>query len=430
MKKRRLERVEGLRFALEADGRLRVEAALGADEVRIGPAVVPVLAAFGAPRAVDEAARELAGRDGAEGAARVLRAIEGLERAGLLVEAGPRARARAATSTGTSASRGPRAGILAEGAFADVEVHARMLADVRRAERFGAAIAQACRGRRVVEVGTGTGVLAVLAARAGARRVVAIEETPVAGIAREVVRRSGVAKVVTVVDGPARDAALAPAERGEVLVAELLGGDPLDEGILDAVADARERLLVAGARTIPRVLEVWAQGIEARDERLEAPRRLAALAEAERALGVDLGPVREALAARAPGTFTAEVRGLEPGGGARLLTARARLFRFDLERGPLDALRRAAQDVRAAASLPVEEAGRLGAVAVFFRAELAEGIELSNAPLAPETHWGQLVAPLARPRDVRPGDRVGIEARARRGELSIVEGDGGAADGA
>src|SRR4051812_11531990 len=81
---KRLRRADGLRFALEADGRLRVEGALGADEVRIAPAVVPVLAAFATARGAEEVARELG--DGV-GPAGVRRAIEGLERAGLLLDA-------------------------------------------------------------------------------------------------------------------------------------------------------------------------------------------------------------------------------------------------------------------------------------------------------------------------------------------------------
>lgn len=332
--------------------------------------------------------------------------------AGLLVEAGGRGpRVRGA--------RGRRA--LETAAFADLEVHRRLLADVRRAERFGAALALLAPGRTVLEIGAGTGVLAVLAARAGARRVIAVEETPVAALAREVVGRNGAAAVVEVREGSSRELALAPGEaRPDLLVAELLGGDPLDERLLESVADARERLLAPRAATIPRRLAIFAAPLEARDGHLDAVRRAAELDEAGRALGIDLGPVREAIAAGPPAAVTAEVRDLEPGGGARLLSEGLHLATFDLARGDPAVLRRAAAslDVRAAGRALPGGGGRANAVAIWFRAELAPGIEIANAPFAPPTHWGQLIVPLAAPALLAAGRGFRLEIGFRRGSLA------------
>jgi hypothetical protein len=390
----------GTTFTLAPDGRLRAEAALGADEVRVAPELLPVLAAFRAPRAAEEVARELARRAPArpsEGA--ILRAIEALARAGLLVAHHPGA-------------RGARAGAT----FADVEVQRRMLADVRRAERFGAAIARAAPGKAVLEIGAGAGVLAVLAARAGARRVLAVEETPIAALAREVVRRNGVAGTVEVVEASSRE--LAPDADFEVLVAELLGGDPLDERLLESVADARERLCAPGAAVIPAALEVFAVAIEARDERLEAgARRVAELDEAARALAIDLAPVRAALGRAGPASFCVEVRDLA---GARVLSEEARILRLDLARGEPAALRRAAAAAEEFADARVRISGRANAIAVFFRADLGFGVELSNAPFAPETHWGQLVFPLREERSLAAGRRVRFSARVASGALEVA----------
>src|SRR5262245_4108112 len=64
----------------------------------------------------------------------------------------------------------------------------------------------------------------------------------------------------TIVRGRSTHVALP--ERATVLVTEMLGNDPLDEEILEIVADARERLLMPGARIIPSDVEVHAFAVD------------------------------------------------------------------------------------------------------------------------------------------------------------------------
>ena len=73
--------------------------------------------------------------------------------------------------------------------WADPVEHARMLHDERRTGDYLAAIAAAVRpGDVVLDIGTGSGVLAVAAARAGARHVYAIEASDIADVAAAGVR--------------------------------------------------------------------------------------------------------------------------------------------------------------------------------------------------------------------------------------------------
>lgn len=111
-------------------------------------------------------------------------------------------------------------------------------------------------GRIVLEIGTGAlAPLARLCAEHGARRVYAVEVAPAfAAMARAGIQRDGLDDVVRVVEGLSTQVRLP--ERAEVLVHEIVGIMGCDEGMARAVADAKERLLLPGARILPAVTQV------------------------------------------------------------------------------------------------------------------------------------------------------------------------------
>ena len=112
----------------------------------------------------------------------------------------------------------------------------------------------------VVDIGTGTGVLATGAALAGARRVYAVESSGIAEVAARVFDANGVADRVTLVRE--RSTSVTLPERGTVLVTETIGNDPLDEQLLEIVADAKQRLLAPGARIIPSAIEIYGIAVD------------------------------------------------------------------------------------------------------------------------------------------------------------------------
>ena len=137
--------------------------------------------------------------------------------------------------------------------WADPVEHARMLHDERRTNDYLAALRAAVRPDDVVlDIGTGSGVLALAAARAGARRVYAVEASDIAEVAERVFAANGVGDQVTVLPGWSRVIELP--EPADLLVAEVIGNEPLEEEILETMLDARRRLLKPGARLIPHAL--------------------------------------------------------------------------------------------------------------------------------------------------------------------------------
>ena len=140
--------------------------------------------------------------------------------------------------------------------------HIAMLNDVSRTAAFGAAIRDAVGPEDVVvDIGTGTGVLAAMAAKAGARHVYAIEASGAAEYAEALFKANALGPHITLLRGWSSRIDLP--EHATVLITETLGSDPLDEHLLDIVLDARKRFLRPGGRVIPSRVRLYAAAFEA-----------------------------------------------------------------------------------------------------------------------------------------------------------------------
>jgi ribosomal protein L11 methyltransferase len=101
------------------------------------------------------------------------------------------------------------------------------------------------RGRRVVDVGTGSGVLAIAAAKLGASAVVAIDEDPEAlRSARENVARNDVAHTVTLIEADLGAASAVVVRPADVVLANLTGA------VLQRYADRLASFVAPGGRLI------------------------------------------------------------------------------------------------------------------------------------------------------------------------------------
>ena len=117
-------------------------------------------------------------------------------------------------------------------------------------EALGRAVTPAS---RVLEIGTGTGLLAMMAARAGAAHVFTCEMEPaVALAARDVIAQNGLAGRITVLSKRSTDIDLAElGGRADILVSETVSNDLLAEDPLPPLEDAIARLLKPGGVVIP-----------------------------------------------------------------------------------------------------------------------------------------------------------------------------------
>jgi SAM-dependent methyltransferase len=140
--------------------------------------------------------------------------------------------------------------------YAEFEVHRTMIRDRVRTGAFQRAINSVVRpGDVVLDVGAGSGILSVFAARAGAKSVYAVERTTIAVLAHELAAANEVAEIVHVIHGEVMDIELP--EPVDVIVSEWLGGFGIDEGMLAPVIAARDRWLKPGGIMIPHTVTAW-----------------------------------------------------------------------------------------------------------------------------------------------------------------------------
>ncbi|CAN6861288.1 unnamed protein product [Brassica oleracea var. botrytis] len=97
-------------------------------------------------------------------------------------------------------------------------------------------------GKTVLDVGTGSGILAIWSAQAGARKVYAVEATSMADHARALVKANNLEHVVEVIQGSVEDISL-PDKAVDVIISEWMGYFLLRESMFDSVICARDRWL-------------------------------------------------------------------------------------------------------------------------------------------------------------------------------------------
>jgi SAM-dependent methyltransferase len=148
------------------------------------------------------------------------------------------------------AAQGPEADLYQRAAQL-LKDHESLLNDRRRNRFFYKALERHVgEASSVLDVGAGTGLWAIAAARLGARRVVAVEQDGLLlGLIKALARDNGVADRVEVVGGDARQVQLG--KEFDVVISETVGHLVFDEPIVSIMLDARQRFLKPGGVLLP-----------------------------------------------------------------------------------------------------------------------------------------------------------------------------------
>jgi protein arginine N-methyltransferase 1 len=282
-------------------------------------------------------------------------------------------------------------------------------------------------GKVVLDVGAGSGILAIFAARAGAAKVYAVEATPMAALARKLVEANGLSDTIEVIQGTIETVALP--EKVDIIVSEWMGYLLLRESMLDSVLVARDKFLKPGGALYPshaRLLLAPARSALGASRSAEFQSSMQGWArfagEAASLYNVDVTALSEAYRAEQRLYFmqTAAWADVHPDD---MLGAAVAVKEYDLLTLTSEEL---AAPLNASMRLPLAADGPVDAVVGFFDVEFNGSPEnpapapvvLSTAPdAAGATHWGQQVFPLVPPVRAAAGDSlVGSIALRRRAD--------------
>lgn len=278
--------------------------------------------------------------------------------------------------------------------------HLGMALDAARVGAYRRALERTVGPQTVVaDLGTGCGILAVLACRAGAARVYAVEPAPIVDVARQVAAANGCADRVEFLACPASEAVLP----GEVslLVGDLRGTLPLCLPQLQAFAAFAARWLAPDGGVIPRRDVLWAAPCRHPGSPL---RRAAGPPGGGRVEGVELAPL---LAAVGNSWWRQDLA------AAALLAAPRRWAEIAYPWRPASLSGRLAWTLGESASAD--------GLALWFETELVPGVGYSTAPGAgADTCYGQAFFPFSGRYELAAGDAFEVELRADPAGVGFV----------
>ncbi|MCA9002399.1 MAG: class I SAM-dependent methyltransferase, partial [Planctomycetes bacterium] len=149
--------------------------------------------------------------------------------------------------------------------YADPGVHRLMLLDRVRTDAYRRALREAVTpDHTVLDVGSGTGILSLFAAQAGAKQVHSAEASDMIHLAERIAYTNGLDENIEFHKGPVE--ALELPGPVDILVSEWMGYFALAECMFESVLVARDKLLAKGGMMIPHAVDILLAPIE--DDRL------------------------------------------------------------------------------------------------------------------------------------------------------------------
>ncbi|KAG8878882.1 hypothetical protein FRB97_002119 [Tulasnella sp. 331] len=155
--------------------------------------------------------------------------------------------------------------------YAHFGIHEEMLKDTVRTTTYQNAILrnpQLFKGKSVLDVGCGTGILSMFAAKAGASKVVGIDMSNIIDQAQKIIEANGFKDTITLVKGKLEEAEL-PIQEFDIIISEWMGYFLLYESMLDTVLLARDKYLKKDGLLLPDVCTMYLAAIEDGDYKEE-----------------------------------------------------------------------------------------------------------------------------------------------------------------
>jgi len=261
-----------------------------------------------------------------------------------------------------------------------------MISDERRTDAYVTALQRAVTADSIVlDIGTGTGIFAVLACRFGARHVYAVEPGDGIHVARKIAHENGYFNQITFLQELSTRITLP--ERADVIISDLHGVLPYYGFHIPSIMDSRQRHLADGGVLIPLQDRMWAAVVTA------------------------------------PGQYQENVQPWERNKYNLSMQAARHTVTNSWGRGKvkeddflvepqccatLDYGTILSSDLSARLTWVANRTGTAHGFSAWFDTKVAEGIFLSNAPGQPELVYGHSFFPWTDPVDLTVGDQITI----------------------
>lgn len=270
-----------------------------------------------------------------------------------------------------------------------IEYHRTLIADhVRNSVLYDALKAVIVPGQTTVaDIGAGTGLLGLMAARLGAKEVYLYETAEVAGVAEQVIAASGFENCWLM---PCHSSEMQEPPKVDVIISETLGNYAFEEDMIATLNDARDRFLNPGGLILPsRVQQFVAPVVGPRlDDELRVWEKTGEM------YGLDLS-LPESMSLN-----NAYVRRIQ---SHELHSPEGVMW------DSLDFCAQGDAQRSGEAEWAIASQIKVFGFAVWWVADFGEGFSLSTGPEAPETHWEQLYFPLEDALELEAGQRLRFE---------------------
>lgn len=276
-----------------------------------------------------------------------------------------------------------------------------MLSDEVRTKAYKKAIQQTVKkGDIVVDLGSGTGILGLMAIKAGASKVYMIEKSDSIELAKEIVAHNGLNDKVVFFQSNSLEVVLP--EKVDIIISETLGSFGIDENTVPFIVDARKRFLKDTGTIIPNKITVHIEPVESNEchEKLNFWKKIG---------GIDFSPAYH--------IFSQKIM-IEEFQSENILSKGDPCFDIDfmtIENTPLFST----------TYHGIDRPGTIHGFVGWFDLELAPKVMLSTSPKNPKTHWKQAFFPIQTPISVIKNDitevQVLVKPKADNSDDTIIQ---------